>query len=521
MVSIKFGEVTITNLGNANAITCNGVAKGYNVYSTVLLSLVYPHIRVARVESIYNIDIHPDVIVYDIGDVCDPNNNRFDYNPYGDVSIRKKSFMLLWEKFGKQLLANIGVSEQYIQEVFECFKFDFVDSIDQDFSVFCSETESTTIINDFNPEWFDKFSYDEAYLRALECAKEVMTNALRQTIYRITQSEIQEDCCDFRDEILGLFDNQGAGNVIISDLEYANAITHNGTFYGIDVYSTALLSFVLPQVRVARIEVWRSIPRHHNAIVYDIGGVYDPEKNLYDHRDPKSRDYHWTTRKKTFGLLWKRYGREILTRMNLDPKYIEGVYESIHSKLVDHVDNNEIQPGKYCSYRKMSAATEIFDFNPVGESDDISSNEAFLKAVNHARSVLQNAIRQAIGFATGKDAVEKVIDKAKDGISDPGFFFGLQWEVHSQSRNPKRDEIYFIVFPYVTGDWWVETTRAAWDKHIGFPKNWEGKRGDDLVKITEVADATYCDYMGHHCRANSHEGALQLAKLAMQAINAG
>ena len=523
MVSIKFGEVAFTNPKDANAITCNGVVKGYNVYSTVLLSLVYPYVRIARVESLYNIDIQPDTIVFDIGDVCDPENNRFDYNPHGDVTTRKKSFMLLWEKFGKQALANIGVSKQYIQEVFEGFKFDFVDSIDQDFSVFCCETESTTIINNFNPKWFDKFSYEEAYFRALETAKVVMINALRKTIYRITQSDVvvQEDAFDFRDEIFKMFYDQGSENVIISDLEDANAITHNGTFYGINVYSTALLSLVLPQVRVARIEVWRDIPQNPNTIVYDIGGIYDPEKNLYDHRDPKARQYHWTTRIKTFGLLWKKYGKEILTRMNLDPKYIKDVYERVHDKLVNYVDENEIHPDKYSSRRNMNAATEIFDFNPVGESNEISSNEAFLKAVKHARLVLKNAIRQEIGFATGPDAIEKEIDKAKDGILDPGFYFGLQWDVHLRSHNPKRDEIYFIVYPYVTGDWWVEATRTAWDKHVGFPKNWEGKRGDDLVKITGVADATHCDYMGHHCRANTHEGALQLAKLAMQAINVG
>lgn len=520
MLSIKFGEVIITSPKEANAITHNGVFRGYNVYSTVLLSMVFSQVRVARVETLNNIDIQPDTIVYDIGNICDTNNNMFDYNPYGDVRIRKKSFMLLWEKYGEEVLANIGIDKKYISDVFESFEHDFVDSIDFDYIGYDCEMTSAEVIYDFNPEWFDKFSFDEAFLRALKYAEVVMANALRKAIHSITQEDLtiqEDDFCDLRSEIMRLFDDSEYNKVIVTNPESANAITHGSTFGGIDVYSTALLSLVFSQVRVARVESLDGIEIHPDTIVYDIGGVYNPQENRYDHRDSRVNEWHCMTRIKTFGLLWKRYGEEILTLMQLDKKYIKDVYESIEHYLILAIDRDEVH-SKHRYRNAMNASSEIADFNPP-EDDIASSDEAFLKAVQHAEIVLKNVIRQAIGVATGPDAIEKEIEKSQNGILAPRFFYPLQWEVHSGTRNPKRDEIFFIVYPYVTGDWWVDTTRAAWDKQVEFPREWEGKRGEEFAKITGVADATYCDDMRLHCRAKTREGAMRLAELAMKANN--
>ncbi|MBR3325060.1 MAG: MYG1 family protein [Clostridia bacterium] len=307
------------------------------------------------------------------------------------------------------------------------------------------------------------------------------------------------------------------GEVIITNPESANAITHAGTFNGIDVYSTALLSLVFSQVRVARVESLDGIEIHPDTIVYDIGGVYNPEKNRYDHRDSRANGWRYMTKRKTFGLLLKQFGEEVLIHMRLDKKYIKDVYESVEHYLVEAIDRDEVH-SEHRHRNAMNASSEIYDFNPV-ENDSDFSDKAFLNAVQHAEIVLRNTIRNAIGVATGPDAIEKEIEKSHNGILAPEFFYPLQWEVHSGSRNPKRDEIYFIVYPYVTGDWWVDTTRTAWDKHMEFPKEWEGKRGDDFAEITGVADATSCDSMGLHCRAKTRAGAMRLAELAIEANN--
>ncbi len=59
----------------------------------------------------------------------------------------------------------------------------------------------------------------------------------------------------------------------------------------------------------------------------------------------------------------------------------------------------------------------------------------------------------------------------------------------------------------------------AFELRKPFPAAWAGKRGEELAKITGVPDALFCHNNRFIVTANSKEGILKLAELALSATN--
>jgi uncharacterized UPF0160 family protein len=61
----------------------------------------------------------------------------------------------------------------------------------------------------------------------------------------------------------------------------------------------------------------------------------------------------------------------------------------------------------------------------------------------------------------------------------------------------------------------VRENLAGFKNRKDLPQAWAGKVNEELQKITGVADATFCHNARFTCGAGSKEGALALAKLAL------
>src|ERR1035437_8037366 len=88
-------------------------------------------------------------------------------------------------------------------------------------------------------------------------------------------------------------------------------VTHNGIFHADDIFATATLSLLLD----GHIKVTRT--RDENLIksadyVYDVGGIYDPALNRFDHHQvggAGKRDNGIPYA--AFGLVWMQYGETV------------------------------------------------------------------------------------------------------------------------------------------------------------------------------------------------------------------
>ena len=83
----------------------------------------------------------------------------------------------------------------------------------------------------------------------------------------------------------------------------AKAFTHSGKFHADDVFSSALLLYLNPQITITR---GNRVPEEYDGIVFDIG------RGRYDHHQRDSRVRENGVPYAAFGLLWEELGSGIL-----------------------------------------------------------------------------------------------------------------------------------------------------------------------------------------------------------------
>ena len=157
----------------------------------------------------------------------------------------------------------------------------------------------------------------------------------------------------------------------------AKAFTHSGKFHADDVFSSALLLYLNPQITITR---GNQVPEGYDGIVFDIG------RGQYDHHQRDSRVRENGVPYAAFGLLWEELGGEILGGT---------LAQRFDEEFVQPLDKND-NTGE-----KNELASLIGNFNPVWDeteaADGVTEEErdrglsvGFLRAVQVAGMVLEN-----------------------------------------------------------------------------------------------------------------------------------
>ena len=164
----------------------------------------------------------------------------------------------------------------------------------------------------------------------------------------------------------------------------AKGFTHGGKFHADDVFSTALLQILRPDIQVTRGFV---VPDDFDGIVYDVGG------GMFDHHsEPREC--------RPNGLLWRLLGAQLVGEHQarlLDENFIQPL---------DLNDNTGEQ---------NSLADAIGSFNPLWDSKD-DPDVCFWRAVPVAKQILENEIAAANAVNRADDTVRCAYASMKDGI---------------------------------------------------------------------------------------------------------
>lgn len=160
--------------------------------------------------------------------------------------------------------------------------------------------------------------------------------------------------------------------------------THDGKFHNDETLAVAVLMethHVLDVVRSRR----KEYPKGYAMVSVDVGGVYDPNHNCFDHHQSDCFEVFNETSEvpmASAGMVWKKYGPEFLDN---DQSAINYVYERLF-KAVDAQDNGITIDSK-----------PIFQTEYLNPSWDSSSNgdDEFMKTVDIYRTLLRAVIERA------------------------------------------------------------------------------------------------------------------------------
>lgn len=294
--------------------------------------------------------------------------------------------------------------------------------------------------------------------------------------------------------------------------------THSGAFHADDVFATALLKlqfgddFVVMRSRDPEVIAAADI-------VYDVGGICDPEKLRFDHHMadfPKRDDGRPYS---SVGLIWEHFGTQILWKVTgLSPiKELQDIAGEIDQEFIlpiDLIDNGVTAPGA----TDVTVAVDLFNPNWTEASSDDDVDAAFFKAVDFARGMLLRIFAAKLA----EYRAETEIHEAAMRTEDPRLIeLPRSVPFRNAVHRLQLTELLYVVSPSGNkGNWGVTAVSVEPNSFVNrkdMPAAWAGLTNAELQSVTGVQDAIFAHRSRFFAVATSKSGALALAEAALNA----
>ena len=287
--------------------------------------------------------------------------------------------------------------------------------------------------------------------------------------------------------------------------------THNGFFHADDCLAVAALSMLFPDYEIIRTRD-KAILETCDILV-DVGGIYDPDINRFDHHFPNGPTYDDGLLMSSFGLVWKKYGELICQNKE--------IMTSIQSSLVRPVDAADNGVAIHCRQRSapevsmlsLSAVLAVMNANDINDANEVFAEQVewCRKLINrfiaNARQRIESReiVRHAYAYAVKKDTHFMEIPKAS------------KWEEALYSLD-KSSRIFYVVFPH-NNQWYlrcVSRTPHSYTPRKKLPIHWAGLRDEDFSATVDVEDGVFCHHAAFVCAAKTRKSILKITELAIQ-----
>ncbi|XP_068650356.1 uncharacterized protein [Aristolochia californica] len=318
--------------------------------------------------------------------------------------------------------------------------------------------------------------------------------------------------------------------------------THNGSFH----CDEALGCFMIRLThKFAGAEIVRTRdPKVLETLdaVLDVGGVYDPEHDRYDHHQKGFEEvfgHGFTTKLSSAGLVYKHYGLEIIAKeLQLDLSHPDvhrlflAVYKSF-MEAIDAIDNginryDTDKPPRYVNNTGLSARVGRFNLDWMDpDQSPQKEDEAFHCAMALAGSeFLENVRFHAKSWLPARSIVMECL--AERGNVDPsGEILTLKkfcpWKLHlfELEEEMKIDpSIKYVLYQDDRSKTWrVQAVAISPDKFESrrpLPAAWRGLRDDELTKESGIPGCVFVHMSAFIGGNQSYEGALAMAKAGLK-----
>ena len=253
------------------------------------------------------------------------------------------------------------------------------------------------------------------------------------------------------------------------DIIYTQAVTHAGIFHADDVFATAFIRMLWPDIKVRRVN---AVPEGFGGLVYDIGlGEFDHHQADKEYRE-NGIPYA------AFGLLWRRFASYLMPQEDAD------VLDRMFVQKIDSQDNGGPR-------NEISGA--IKDFVPSWDEEK-SMDAAFWDAVDWAAVILERKIRRISSERKAAETVKSMVVPDDHILVLETYLPWQQSVVGTQLR--------YVVYPSQRGGYNAqavprdpepeEEKQSARPVKKPFPKEWAAKTPEELEKLSGIKGLTFC-----------------------------
>jgi uncharacterized UPF0160 family protein len=288
--------------------------------------------------------------------------------------------------------------------------------------------------------------------------------------------------------------------------------THDGKFHADDVCAVAALALLIDgPIEVVRTRDPELINKAD--FVVDVGGIFDPKKQKFDHhQEGGAGERENGIPYAAFGLVWKTYGEKLCGSTYVAQKIDEDMVA-----LLDASDNGfGVFFTEFENVSMYGLDSIVNSFVSTWKEEDRDMDVAFAELVKFVKALLAREIMRVRAKGEAREFVEKAYEDAEDKRI---IVLGGQYPARDfLSKYP--EPLYFIRPRPSDGKWSVETVRddsRSFTNRKDLPKEWSAKRDEELAEISGVPDAIFCHKNLFLVVADSLDGAIALAKLAVNA----
>lgn len=282
--------------------------------------------------------------------------------------------------------------------------------------------------------------------------------------------------------------------IIINNHTYNRGMTHPGTFHADEVFATALLRLIDPDFPVAR---QTAAEEPEDTLVFDQSRPSEQKHGQFDHHGTNAPVRADGTPYSSFGLLFLALSNQLF----IDQKDAFG----FEQQLVIPID---LQDNGVAWNITSQFIADIQ--NDLGSSDD-----AFWSAEKFAEDIIR---RRISAMNNNRRSSLCVIEKLVEN-NYPQILVLDTWESGWQKAFDTDPRPLICVFPSTRGGWAAQAARVMTNStklRIAFPPSWRALDNEELQKISGVNDATFCHKDRFIATADSKEGAIKLAQLAIK-----
>lgn len=255
--------------------------------------------------------------------------------------------------------------------------------------------------------------------------------------------------------------------------------THDGTFHADEVTACALLLLLnlIDEDKIIRTRDLHLLAKCE--YVCDVGGVYDPQKKLFDHHQANYQ-----------GPL---SSAGMVLQYLLSSKIIsENEYNFFNSALIMGVDAHDngkdpLIPG-YCSFSHV-----ISNFTPIRQDcTPDEQNTAFHAALRFVYEYLNRLWNRFKYMQSCREIVASCMAKYKDCLI---FDQNLPWLEIFFELNGQQHPALFVIMP--SGNHWKlrgipPTYQERMKVRLPQPQQWAGLLDDELKRASGISGAVFC-----------------------------
>jgi len=297
-------------------------------------------------------------------------------------------------------------------------------------------------------------------------------------------------------------------------------VTHSGGFHADELLSSVILTRLFPEAKIVRSRAPEWITPGSDRIIYDVGGAYDAEKQIFDHHQRGAPLREDEAPYSSFGLIWKHYGRDYLAAMNIPTAHIDALHASFDKSFVlpiDLMDNGALSPSSAGPLAGLTLSSLLETLKPnFDDKEEGADDRAFHAALAIARAFVEAGIGKRAAKLRAETLVLEAIAEAGEGrvLELP---MGMPFRPAIVKAGA--DHLLFVVHPRDGKDWCVTGIRKAddgFELRADLPKSWAGLTNGDLEAASGVKGATFCHNGRFIAAATSREAALAMAEIAVK-----